>query len=116
MYLSAYKHGKSYAILWLLLATSPVAFGKKKSPAVQHKTDAHNAQLRKNNPPAWAAPATKTLTTAQQQWLSSAFKAKDSDKTRFKKLLGSIDHQRCSYTRSSVTNIVPVACNQPETS
>ncbi len=51
MYPSTYKYSKFYTILWLLLATSPVASGKKKSPATQHKVDVHNAQPQENNLP-----------------------------------------------------------------
>ena len=114
MNLSAYKYSKTYTVLWLLLATSPVAFGKKKSPAVQHKTDAHNAQLQENNPPTWAVPATKTLTTTQKQWLSSAFKEKDSDKTRFKKLLGSIDHQDAPIREAVSQTLCQLLANNPK--
>lgn len=101
MYQSTYKYSKVYTILWLLLAASPVALGKKKPPATQHKVEVHDAQPQENNLPTRAVPAVKTLTTAQQQWLSNAFKAKDSDKKRFEKLLGHIDHRE-AYVREAV--------------
>jgi hypothetical protein len=101
MYRSAYKYSKFYSVLLLLLATGPVASGKKKPPATPHKTDVRYAQPQENNSPPRTVPVVKTLTEAQQQWLGNAIKGKKSDKKRCKKLLKNIAHRE-AYVREAV--------------
>ncbi len=59
-------------------------------------------------------PAVKTLTTAQQQWLSSSFKEKDSDKKRFEKLLGHIDHQEAYIREAVLQTLCQLLANNPK--
>jgi hypothetical protein len=59
-------------------------------------------------------PAVLTLTTAQQQWLSNAFKEKDSDKKRFEKLLGNIDHQEAHIREAVLQTLCQLLANNPK--
>ena len=113
MYRSAYKYSKFYSVLLLLLATGPMASGKKKPPT-PHKTDVRYAQPQENNLTPRTVPVVKTLTEAQQQWLGNAIKGKKSDKKRCKKLLKDIAHREAYVREAAFLTLNQLLTNNPK--
>ncbi|MCU0318342.1 MAG: hypothetical protein MUC61_03350 [Amoebophilaceae bacterium] len=72
---------------------NPVVLGRQESPVAATTGHMHEEQPQIGNTPPPTTINELILTTAQQRWLDTTLRAKDSSKKRLKKLLANIAHK-----------------------